>query len=328
MPTGLGVYATSLAQALRQRRDVEVLELRDMHYDVWRFDRRVYWDQLRAPALARRARPDVVHFTGGTLPLWTPHPCVLTLHDLAWLHDAVRGRPYSRWYFGAMQRRLARRADRIATDSEISRSEIVERLGVNPSKVAVTGAGVDEAWFRLERRAQDAPYFLAVGTLEARKDLETAVRALVGFPALRLVSAGPQTNYAARVMRIAAELGVSNRLELRGYVDEAALYALYAGASALVFPSRYEGFGLPPLQALAARVPVVAADLPVLREVLGDCALWAQAGDPGSFAEALNVALVSDVNVRAMVDRGQLRARQFTWASVAERTVRLYRALI
>lgn len=327
-PTGLGVYAQKLAAALRSRRDVEVIELRDPRYDVWRFDRRVYWDQWRAPLLARRERPDVVHFTGGTLPVWTPHPCVLTLHDLAWLHGVVAACPHAHLYFGVMQRRLARRADRIATDTEVSRRYIVERLGVSPTKVAVTGAGVDESWFALERAPANPPYVLSVGTVEERKDLATAVRALVGVPDWRLVSAGPKTKYVAKVMRAAEEAGVDDRVELRGYVGEATLRSLYAGATALVFPSRYEGFGLPPLQALAAKLPVVAADIPVLREVLGDCALWAQPGDPESFAEQLRRVIAVGPRVREIAERGRMHARQFTWSSVAERTVRLYRAAV
>jgi glycosyltransferase involved in cell wall biosynthesis len=327
-PTGLGVYAQKVASSLRARGDIELVELEDARYDVWRFDRRVFWDQFAAPRLARKLRANVIHFTGGTLPLWTPHPCVLTLHDLAWLGGAVTGRAHSRWYFGTLQRRLAHRADRIAADTEVSRNEIVKRLGMSPSKVAVTGAGVDDAWFKLERRRSDPPYFLAVGTVEARKDLETAVRAIVSLAGVRLVSVGPQTKYAARVLAVARELAVADRVELRGYVSEETLHELYAGATALVFPSRYEGFGLPPLQALAAGVPVVAADIPVLREVLGDCALWARPGDAESFTDRLRQALAHDPGLREMGERGRMHARQLTWATVADRLVRVYRSLM
>ena len=90
-PTGLGTYASGLARALQARDDVEVVELFDPAFDLWRFDRRVYWDQVRGPRLAARAGADVVHFTGGTLPLVTPRPVVLTVHDLVWLRGANRG---------------------------------------------------------------------------------------------------------------------------------------------------------------------------------------------------------------------------------------------
>jgi glycosyltransferase involved in cell wall biosynthesis len=179
----------------------------------------------------------------------------------------------------------------------------------------------------VQRRPADPPFILSVGTIEARKDLETAVRALASLPGVALICVGPRTPYAAHVAEIANSLGVSDRLEFRGYVDQAALHELYSRARVLVFPSRYEGFGLPPLQALAAALPVVAADIPVLREVLADCALWAQPGNPESFARALSRVLAGDADVRAMVARGQMRAREFSWASVAERMVRLYQTL-
>ena len=327
-PTGLGVYAQKLAGALAARSDVELIELCDSRYDVWRFDRRVYWDQVRAPLLARATRADVVHFTGGTLPLRAPHPCVLTLHDLAWLHGAVAGRAYARLYFGTIQRSLVRQADIIAADTHAAQSEIVERLGLLPSKVAVTGAGVDDSWFETPRAPQDPPLLLSVGTVEERKNLVTAVRALAELPAFRLTSAGPHTPYAHKVIQAAADLGVGERVELLGFVDDATLRSLYARATALVFPSFYEGFGLPPLQALAAGLPVVAADIPVLREVLGDCALFAHPSDPASFADRVRAVCAPDTMVRDLVARGVAHAREFTWAGVAERTVSLYREVV
>lgn len=328
MPTGLGVYAQKLASALAARPDVELVELRDAAYDIWRFDRRVYWDQVRAPLLARASRADIVHFTGGTLPLRAPHPCVLTLHDLAWLHGAVTGRPHSRLYFGTIQPRLARQADMIATDTHVARSEIIERLRLPASKVAVTGAGVDASWFETPRASQNPPLLLSVGTVEERKDLITAVRALAALPEFRLISVGPHTPYAKKVMQVAADLALGDRVELLGFVDDATVRSLYARATALVFPSLYEGFGLPPLQALAAGLPVVAADIPVLREVLDDCAFFVRPSDPASFVNGVHAAAKSDAVVRDVVERGRAHARRFTWATVAERTVNVYREVL
>ena len=327
-PTGLGVYAARLAAALAAREDVDLVELRDPSFDVWRFDRRLFWDQVRAPALAARARADVVHFTGGTLPAATTHPCVLSVHDLAWLDDAVGGRAHSRLYFGALQGWLARRADLIAATTEVVRQHIVQKLHVPASRVAVCGCGVDSSWFEVQHRPVAPPYLLCVGTVEERKDLITIVQALPAIPALRLISAGPHTGYATLVRRAATAAGVLDRVELRGFVDAAALRSLYAGATALVFPSRYEGFGLPPLQALAAGVPVISSDLPVLREVLGDCALFARPGDSESFADLVGLVAAGDPRAAGLAPRGKERARRLTWDIVAQRMVELYRSLV
>jgi len=319
-PTGLGVYAAGLARALRARDDVEVVELRDDSFDLWRFDRRVYWDQIRAPSLAARAKADIVHFTGGTLPVRLTHPTVLTLHDLVWVRGVNRGRFYVRWYFGDFQRRLARRADAIVVDTETARADVADGLDVDPNKIHVVGVGVDDAFFQIDRRVEDPPFVLCVGTVERRKDLVTAVEAVARVPGVRLVSVGPLTPYADEVRATAARLGVSDRVTMRGYVDDATLRDLYSRAAALVFPSRYEGFGLPPLQALACGLPVIAARIPVTTEVLGDCAVYVEPGDMGGFA----IAITSALETSRPRQSGRQRAVAFSWSEVARRMLEVY----
>jgi glycosyltransferase involved in cell wall biosynthesis len=325
--TGIGVYASRLVEALRKRGDVTVVDLVDPDFDLWRFDRRVYWDQLRSRRLARAAQVDVVHFTGGTLPLVAPHPCVLTVHDLAWLRAANPGRPYVRWYFGRFQPWLARRADALVVDSDAARMDVADGLDVDPARIAVGGAGVDERFFALERTPVSPPLVLAVGTVEARKNLATAVRALNRLPNTRLISVGVPTPYERIVRAEIARLELRDRVELLGYVSDAELLRLYSAASALIFPSRYEGFGLPPLQALAAGVPVVASDIPVLREVLGNAAAYAPPDDDLAFSNALRKALAGGPAIKAQIARGRARARTFTWSLVADRMMVVYRSL-
>jgi len=326
-PTGIGVYARHLVEALRQRGDVDVVPFEDPSFDLWRFDRRVYWDQLRSRRLARAAAADVVHFTGGTLPVVAPHPLVLTIHDLAWLRAANPSRPYVRWYFGRLQPWLARRADALVVDSEAAREDVADGLRVDPARITVAGAGVDKRFFALERKPSEPPFVLAVGTLEARKDLATAVRAASRLPGVRLIAVGATTPYERHVRSEIAWRGLRDRVELRGFVDDAELLRLYARARALIFPSRYEGFGLPPLQALAARLPVVASRIPVLEEVLGDAAWFAQPDDDLAFSKALERVLAGGRDVTARVARGHKRAAMFTWQVVAERMVAVYRSV-
>ena len=326
-PTGVGVYARRLVQALRARGDLDVVELADPRFDLWRFDRRLYWDQLRARRLAREARADVVHFTGGTLPVVAPHPLVLTLHDLTWLRAANPGRPYVRWYFGSFQTWLGRRADALVVDSEAARADVADGLRVDPSRITVAGAGVDERFFGLERAPAHPPFVLAVGTVEARKDLATAVRAVARIPGMKLIAVGAPTPYERYVRAEIARLDLTDRVELRGYVDDDELLRLYAQASAMIFPSRYEGFGLPPLQALAAGLPVVASRIAVLQEVLGDAAWYAPTEDDLAFAKVLRSVFAGGEAVRSRIARGRSRAGAFTWQVVAERMVEVYRSL-
>ncbi|HME82419.1 MAG TPA: glycosyltransferase family 1 protein [Candidatus Eremiobacteraceae bacterium] len=325
--TGLGVYASSLAAALRARSDVEVVELRDDSFDLWRFDRRAYWDQLRVRRLAREAHADVIHFTGGTLPWRPPHPCVLTLHDLTWLRAANRGRAYVRWYFGSLQPRLARAADAIVVDTHAARTDVADGLGISPDFITVAGAGVDQRYFTLARKPAQPPFVLTVGTVEERKDLITAVRAIAPMDRIRLVCAGPFTPYADEVRREAARLGAGDRVELLGFVHDDRLLDLYSRAAAFIFPSRYEGFGLPPLQALAAGLPVVSSDIPVLREVLDDGTVYCPPGDARAFSDALAHVLSGGSALDERVARGRDRARTFSWPAVAQTMVSVYARL-
>ncbi|MDQ6779946.1 MAG: glycosyltransferase family 4 protein, partial [Candidatus Eremiobacteraeota bacterium] len=240
---------------------------------------------------------------------------------------AVPGRVYARWYFAGLQRTLVTQADRIAADSQTARTELLQHVRFQPDRVLVTGAGVDESYFSIERNIAQTPYLLNVGTVEQRKNLAAALPLLVEHPDLILVSAGPHTTYARDVQQAARALGVENRLRLLGYVSPEALLALYAGALAFVFPSTYEGFGLPPLQALAAGLPVIAADIAVLREVLDSCAWFAAPSDGDALARALREIRRGGTAVESRVSTGRTWARGFGWPAVAERMMRLYRSV-
>jgi glycosyltransferase involved in cell wall biosynthesis len=328
-PTGLGVYARNLYDALNQTAGIDAVAIEDPRFDLWRFDRRVYWDQIRAPMLAKRARADIVHFTGGTVPALLPRRAVVTVHDLVWRRRANRGRPYVHWYFGDMQRVLVRRAAGIVVDTSAARDDVSDGLGIERDRIFVAGAGVDQRFFDVVRNSDTSPPFvLAVGTVEERKDLITAVRAIANLPDIKLVAAGPHTPYAARVMREAERLGLSSRVQLLGYVDDARLLDLYSRASAFVFPSRYEGFGLPPLQASAAGLPVVASDIPVVREVLGPSARYCEAGDDRAFGAALAEVLAATGDGLARINAAREHARSFTWAGVAQRLAGFYLTLM
>lgn len=327
--TGLGTYATRLYEALARRADVDAVALCDPTFDLWRFDRRLFWDQIRAPNLAGRAHADIVHFTGGTMPVAAPRRTVVTVHDLVWLREANRGSWYVRWYFGSLQPSLVRRASAIVVDTNAARADVAGGLRISPERIVVAGAAADDAFFSIVRRPDTmSPFILAVGTVEERKDLITAVRALAQVPSLRLVSIGPHTPYAEQVRRESEALNVSARVDLRGYVDDSTLLDLFSQACALIFPSRYEGFGLPPLQAQAAGLPVVAAAGAVTEEVLGDHAWFAPPGDDEAFAAQLLVVLRGGADVESRTAAARARARTFTWDAVADRVAQVYRSLM
>ena len=202
---------------------------------------------LRLPLLMRKLQPQLVHFQHA-LPLGYSGPSALTVHDLSF-QDPELMRLRDRVAFRAVPR-SAQRASRVLVVSEGTKRDLVERCGISAEKIVVTPNGVGQPFGPEGPHADGRPYALVVGSLEPRKDPVTAVEslALLGRDELRLVFAGPDRGDGAATLEAATRHGLERRVELKGHVSPEELAALYRGAACLVFPSRHEGFGLPPLE--------------------------------------------------------------------------------
>src|SRR5581483_4829596 len=270
------------------------------------------------PRLLRRLEPELAHFQHA-LPLGWHGRAVLTLHDLSFERDRSSMSFGDRLTFKAVVPRSARRAEHIFVVSERTKRDVVELYGIADQRVTVTPNGVDSAFSPAQAGAGTwahmRNYLLFVGAIQARKDPFAALEAAqaVGLP---LVVAGPEKDQA-----LARRLQVGGA-ELRGYVGKDELADLYRGAAALLLPSRYEGFGLPVLEAMACGTPVVASDDDALREVAGDAAVYARNGD---LAGAVRRALAKRDELRTA---GLARARLFTWRETAAKTADVYRRLL
>jgi glycosyltransferase involved in cell wall biosynthesis len=261
------------------------------------------------PRLLRRLRPALAHFQYA-LPLACPCPAVVTVHDLSFERDPDVMSRRDRFVFRRVVPRAARRAKVVFVVSERTRGDLIELYETPSEKIAVTPNAVDPT-FSAEGRRPDG-YLLFVGAIQRRKNPLAAADAATAL-GLPLVVAGP-----AKEPELARELE-RRGADLRGYVDKSELARLYRRASCVVLPSRYEGFGLPVLEAMACGTPVVAADEPALREVGGDAAVYA--GEDG-LAEAVRRTLADrDRWSRAGIER----ARLFSWDETARRVVDGYR---
>ena len=285
---------------------VEAVELRARSQEL-----RMAW---ALPRLLTRLRPALAHFQH-SLPLRGPSPAVITVHDLSFERDArVMGR-WDRLVFRRVVPRSARAAARVFAVSERTRRDLVELYGIDERKVVVTPNAVDPAFSPAPHARSHDGYLLFVGAIQERKNPLAAADAAreLGMP---LVVAGPEKEPA-----LARELEARGA-QLRGYVEKPALADLYRGAACVVLPSRYEGFGLPVLEAMACGTAVVAADDAAMREVGGDAAVYA---DDGRFSVAVRRALAErEERIRA----GFERVRLFSWDETARRVVRAYREVL
>ncbi|HHS97987.1 MAG TPA: glycosyltransferase family 1 protein [Chloroflexi bacterium] len=300
------------------------------------------WHRLRLPIPVEAVvgRVDLFYSPDFVLPPTLPRTrTVLTVHDLSFLHYPDHFVPKLVRYLESVVPRSVARADRVLADSEATRADLIRLLGVPPEKVEVLYSGVDprfrpepEPGERERLRARygigDQPYILSVGTLQPRKNFVRLIRAFARLRsaplrlAPRLLIAGGRGWLYEEVLEEAERRG--DRVRLLGFVDDADLPALYRNARLFVFPSFYEGFGLPVLEAMACGVPVVCSSASSLPEVAGDAALLVDPHDEEGLAAAMERALADETLRAEMRARGLQQAARFTWDRAARQLLSVF----
>jgi glycosyltransferase involved in cell wall biosynthesis len=263
------------------------------------------------PRLLRELRADLSH-TQYALPLRAPCPRVVTVHDVSFARGGELMSRKDRAVFRLVVPRAVHAARRVLTVSERTKRDLVELYAVPEERIVVTPNGVDPA-FTPGEGPRD--YVLSVGAIQPRKNQLAALEA-ASAEGLPLVVVGPEKDSS-----LAAELRRRGAM-LEGYVNQDRLLELYRGAACLVQPSRYEGFGLPVLEAMACGTPVVAVPDPALREVAGEAAVFVE---EAHLADGIRRALAER---ERLVAGGLERARRFTWKATAERTLEVYREIL
>jgi glycosyltransferase involved in cell wall biosynthesis len=261
------------------------------------------------PRLLRRLRPDVGHFIHA-LPFRCPCPAVVTVQDLSWERDPSVFGFWDLVTFKVFVRRAVRKAERVLTISERTKRDLIELYGTPPEKIVVTPLAPDPAFVPA---GEHDSFLLFVSAIEPRKQPLAAIDA-ANAVGRKLVVVGPPKDEG-----LAAELR-RRGADVRGYVPKEELVRLYQQAACLVFPSRYEGFGLPIVEAMACGTPVVAAPERAMQEVAGDAAIFTD-----DLAEGVRRALADRARLSAA---GLERAKRFSWRETARITADVYRSVL
>jgi glycosyltransferase involved in cell wall biosynthesis len=299
--------------------------------------RRVGWAMPRA---ARRDRLDLLHVTYALAP-WVPCPAVVTVHDISYRTHPETFSARDRLLLSLAVPLAMRRAARVITVSEAARRDIVRHYGLPAAKVVAIHNGVEErfrpvadpAALAAVRARYGLPerFILAVGNLQPRKNLGRLIEAFAALRAARdddcrLVLVGQPFWRHAELGRVIAARGLSDAVVATGYVPGEDLPAIYSAATVFAYPSLYEGFGLPPLEAMACGTPVVAGATSALPEVVGDAGLLVDPLDTGALAGAL-ARLLDDAALRERLRQaGFARAARFRWREAARSTLGVYEA--
>ncbi len=332
--TGFGTYLSQLLPALRHVAgpDDTFQEIRNITKDL-RTPSRMLWDQVRLPLAAMRQRPDALFVPAFTAPLLWRGKLVVTCHDVIGMIFPQYFSTSAQLYWKTLLPASLRHADHILTVSTASKRDIVRLVGIPESRITVTPLAAksvfqpqtNPALLTQVRRTHNLPrpFCLAVGTLEPRKNLPFLIEAFA--TAKRedhdLVIVGKRGWDADNVDQRIKQLHLGDRVRIVEYVAEDEVVQLMAGATALLFPSRYEGFGLPVLEAMACGTPVVASTSSSVPEVAGEAVLYADPAD----LDAWRTHISNVIGDQALRDKlrasGLQRAKQFTWENTAQRTL-------
>ncbi|MBZ5674315.1 MAG: glycosyltransferase family 4 protein [Acidobacteriia bacterium] len=286
---------------------------------------RILWEQIVLPVEAARYRLDVLFNPGFTAPVFAPCRQVTVFHDL----QHKRHPEYFRWFDLPFWRFLlwaaAHRSDRLIAVSEATRSDLLHFYRIPKERATVIAHGVEPAFSRLDRSHMES-YLLCVSTLHPHKNLPRLIRAYGRTKRdFRLILAGLRGFHAEEIERQIDEMGLRESVQITGWVPRDELYSLYARARAFVYPSMFEGFGMPVLEAMAAGIPVACSDIPPLREVAADAALFFDPLNEDGITAAIERLMNDESLQERLAQAGRERARGFTWQRSAEQTLQVLR---
>lgn len=305
---------------------------------------KLWWEQIGIVRAGMREKIDLLHSPYWSNPIWSPWPTVVTVHDvIQFVLPEYAWRKISRMYFSLVSRG-AQHADAVITVSECSKNDIMQLLGLPPDRIHVIGNAVDETLFPVrdawllsnvrERYGINGRFILYFGGFDLRKNVPRLIEAFSRLPErmreeYQLVIAGRYQHLGHPLYpdprRRVQELHLDNQVVFTGQIREQDKAPLYSAATLFAFPSLYEGFGMPVLEAMACGTPVLTSNISALPEVAGEAGYLVDPYSPERISDGLRHLLEDQPLRDVLLHRGLDRAAQFTWRQVAEQTVRVYR---
>jgi len=297
------------------------------------------WTHMRLAVELRRHPPDVLFVPAHVLPLYCPVPAVVTVHDLGYHYYPEAHRKFDRWYLDWTTRRHTRVAQHLVADSLATQQDLVDFYDADPSKIDVVYLGRDESLVPVtnanvikqtrEKYRIEGDYLLYLGTLHPRKNLVRLVEAFhqagtaLQNGEIKLVIAGKKGWLYNAIFERVRQLGLTNQVMFTGYIEDGDKPALLSGALAYVFPSLYEGFGLPVLEAMACGTPVLTSNISSLPEVAGEAALLVDPHNTADIADGLTQLITNSDLRQQLVAQGYQQIQKFSWQKAAAQVFEL-----
>ena len=293
------------------------------------------WTHVRLSLEMMLHRPDLLFVPAHVLPIVHPRRSVVTVHDLGYLYFPEAHPPRQRWYLDRSTRWHTRTAAHLLADSAATKRDLINQYHADPDTITVAYPGLDPSVKRVDDPAEiarvkakyhiDGDYLFYLGTIQPRKNLQRLIEAFLQPPTsnLQLLVAGKPGWYSEQFLQQAHD-----RVKFIGYVDAADKNTLLSGAMAFVFPSLYEGFGFPVLEAMACGVPVLCSNTSSLPEVAGDAALLVNPLEVDAIAHGLQEIVTNAELRKTLIERGYQQAQKFTWQACAEVVLNVFEKVL
>ena len=300
---------------------------------------RILWEQTVLPPALQKAKVDLLHALAFVAPLAAPVPFITTIYDLSFIRYPQAFRPHNRWYLRTFTKHSARRAKAIIAISESTRQDVIQAFGVSPEKVHTVYCGVDSAFKPLPPAQIDAfkakrglpnRFILRLGTIEPRKNVEGLIKAYALWRkqdqnAPKLFIAGGKGWYYQQVFQLVETLELSEHIVFPGYLPQEELPLWYNAGELFVYPSHFEGFGLPALEAMACGTPIITSNVSSLPEVAGQAGLLVSPADTVALSRAMQKVFYNADLAHQMRQKGLAQAAKFNWRKTAAQTAQIYR---